>query len=595
MVTVKLRPWVIIGNINHIKTRWQIASDASFNNVLDDIESNDYLDAYYSPINTVIGVRYYARAMRYFDNNTDSGWLPYISFLAKKEDNGVYLSTDIKIDTPMVYVNKKEVIGDNPTITISTSKFRGVGDGHYSTHWIVENGIGEVIYTKLNDTVNKTSIVIDKSDFDLELNRYNNIVFKAVHNSGLDVESSIGEVTINNTNFNFEVRNKMLNIEPYSSYTFDIIKNSPELNTNIVRMEVKSVDSDDTLYTYDVSKDELSLTVPSSALIPNTMLYIDLYVIDNGTSKLSRKRIILKTLPTRQVETLNSDFTYENKLVRLNDINKKMTDGIVVEEIYDNTIPFPNNDKLFRFVYNKKTNTFIVGDEYTGISMLNSDLENSYIKYSVYNNIIVDTLDGNGHPIFMLYKYDEYNRVATLIKSKVRNDETIPIGKTNAFIYKDDKAYYIPPDSNKLKVWDIINNTISDLVTINLPNFTNGVIIDMYNGEFIILGGSSKLSYTYKVSDNTLSPRNALPPEFRGRPIKSQRLVNGDVLIYKTTRLVTDVGNNMLLYKHKEHKFETLVFNLNVDINPTSSILFRDGSIIFYTVVGDVCNVFKYT
>jgi len=73
MITLKLKQWVVIDNLEHVATSWRVCDSIDLDNVLDLVEKDeDRLNLYYSPVVVPIGSTYYVQAKRHFkDSETD--------------------------------------------------------------------------------------------------------------------------------------------------------------------------------------------------------------------------------------------------------------------------------------------------------------------------------------------------------------------------------------------------------------------------------------------------------------------------------------------------------------------------------------------
>mgnify|MGYP000411457251 CR=1 FL=1 len=63
----------------------------------------------------------------------------------------------------------KDIEDNTDNVTIKTSSYRGKGDGHTHTHWLIVAD-GDIKLRSLKDFVNKTSITIEKHKINFENN-----------------------------------------------------------------------------------------------------------------------------------------------------------------------------------------------------------------------------------------------------------------------------------------------------------------------------------------------------------------------------------------------------------------------------------------
>jgi len=229
MITLKIKKWVPINNVDHIQTSWEVWGDAAMTIKLDSLyNSTEFLDIYYSNITPPTNAVYYIRAERFFNNNTSSGWSDLVPVRGSVEDNAstLLINVDVVIDTPMVYINEDEIKDKSKsTFTIKTSTFKSTLEGHSLTDWVIYNGTGDVVFASLADTTNLTSITINKAD----INLYNLAMLKiiAIHGTGSGMTSRAGirNIILSNNLFNYEITNTNNNrVYPYNDYIINFKK-----------------------------------------------------------------------------------------------------------------------------------------------------------------------------------------------------------------------------------------------------------------------------------------------------------------------------------------------------------------------------------
>ena len=222
MLIITIAPYKPIDNLEHFATSYYIASDSSGTTILNSIEnSTTYLNLYPCTLETPLNTSYWYRYKRHIRDNTTgeiiaspySEWTEYKP-VANTSDLVIY--NEISIDKPLVIVDKKLMEDiSRTTITINSSDFRCNNDNHESTHWIIEDAVGNLLYTSLYDTVNKLSLTINKSTIEYDSRSYLKIY--VIHRSTTGVESEAGLLKVNVNESNFEINSTLSRIIPYTS------------------------------------------------------------------------------------------------------------------------------------------------------------------------------------------------------------------------------------------------------------------------------------------------------------------------------------------------------------------------------------------
>lgn len=145
------------GYDTHAETHWQLARDAAFTDLLlnqQAVANLTTVSLAASGIRLDPATRYYAR-VRHIGATLVSAWSEASAF-----------------NTAAVYVNKPTFsapldgavnVGETPTLTTSAFAVSGGTDNHQSTDWEIRTGAGgtgDVVWSSLGNTANKTSIVV---------------------------------------------------------------------------------------------------------------------------------------------------------------------------------------------------------------------------------------------------------------------------------------------------------------------------------------------------------------------------------------------------------------------------------------------------
>jgi len=131
MVTLIIKPWVPINGLTHASTSWQIATDNTFTNIVDELNANStWLEIYYSPITIPPSTTYYARSQRTLSDGTVLPWTDPIPVRADDISTAILLHQEVLIEKPVVSIDENTLDTASTTLTIKSSRGRFIGDGH---------------------------------------------------------------------------------------------------------------------------------------------------------------------------------------------------------------------------------------------------------------------------------------------------------------------------------------------------------------------------------------------------------------------------------------------------------------------------------
>jgi len=577
---LRLNKWVPLDGIEQTATTWQIARDINFTDLLVDERSDTKINLAIYDVIVPIGVVYYTRAMRHFDNSANDFWTPPKEIINTNDtENAILINGDIIIDQPMIYLTKEDVLNDSKTITIRTSKFRGT-DGHVSTCWFIMDGTDKVLFHKLYDTDNLESITIPK---EYNLRNSNMLKVIAIHVSTLGVESPVGVLNITLANNTFEITSILEQVIPLKEYTLTFIPLVGYSNHNIEN--IKLLDETDTeIYSTIVNDTTMSIVIPWYLLIPNSSYKLEI-IARNTIGDITSTFRNLNTQTGKITDIENININYSKQVAEINKIpNVFIPNGLVSEELGNNIIlsPIYGNQHIHKLEYDKITNTYVNKGAIYKVSLLNTKNDNTYIKILPGGNIFIDTYTIDDKPIFLLYDYNKATDNASLLTSKVRLDETTPLGKTNSIIWISDTEFiYCTYGSNILKKYNIITTNITELGAIPLPDVLSVVLLRLKGNRILIIGGSDFTNKIYDIEDNIfLDGATTSPGSFINRDLKSIRLINGDYIVFKTDYLVTDLDNSILYFTYETGKFEEVEYKYLKDKAPATSIKLLSGQVI---------------
>jgi len=581
MVTMKVRQWVVIDDVHHIKTSWQIATDKEFENlVAESKESEENITAWDSGVSVPLDGVLWGRVNRHFDDDTTSGWSEPRKLLNISNHNSILLLNEVTVERPILTVDKLDVVGDSKTITVNTTKFKCTNDGHFSTHWIVTNRNGDVLYKNLEDVENKDSITINKSEFVLEPTRYDTLIFSAIHKSGSGVESSVGQLVIDTGSFNFEFAYKMKRVIPMNTYTIKFKKIDTDKPHRIDMIKLVRASDDAVVYVIDVKDDTMKFDIPGSLLIGDSKYYVDVYAIDNSAI-MNRKRATLKTLQDLTSMGIDKSHNYENVFKYITSFdNRKIPKGLVTDEMYNGQILLPKDKQLKTIEFDIVERVFREVGDMKGISLLSDNNDYGMVK-RYQDKIIIDTLNNDGYPTFMVYDHNQFTDMSTLQFSTVRESETYCIGRTNAWTIIEDELFYVPVQTTELFKLSLITGEVTKVKDIEVRKADTVAMIDLKNGKLLFIGGKSVFGTIYDTKEDHFYSRYDIPVKFRSRELKTVELINGDVVIYRTTVKEDDSVGDVLILDYNTKQMKEQEFTAE-PMGIETTIKLSSGDVVFF-------------
>lgn len=581
--SIQIKAWVPIDGLTHIATTYQIATDESFNNVIISERSEDNLNLIMLEVTIPVNLIYWARAMRHFDDSNADYWTAPIPVNNKISNHGLLLLEDIKVDTPTVHCDVQAIHSDATTFDVATSRYRG-NDGHLSTHWIITDAIGTVLFAKLYDTENLTNITVTKNS---NITATSQLKIKAIHVSSNNIESKTGELIVELNHLNFEITSSLTQIKPYSNLTLQIAKIDANFPTGLRRVDIKTINGE--LLWYRILSDaDTTITIPWYVMTANSEYVLSLTAISKS-GEINYLKTIVTTQSNKLKEIINPEFVYAKTFTK--DVNilvdAVLPNGVTSHELGTSSIllPFIGKNDVAKATYNYiNLNYDTTIEKVNGLTLLNGNNENTFVKTLENNLLLIDTMSSTGYPMFLVYSHTPKDDMYTIVNALIREDETVPLGKTNAVIQINaTEILYIPYGSNILKKYNVISNVMTEVTTIELPNFSNGIMLRMSGDKLLIIGGTNFTMKVYSINDGTfVDGISTMPGSFINRNLKTVRLINGDYLIVKTGYKLNDTESSVLYFDYTNLTFDELPIVFNQDEFPTSVVTLLNGDVVFF-------------
>lgn len=596
MLIITLSPYKPVDNLEHYATSYYIASDPTGVNILDQVvKSTEYVNQFPSNLQTPLTVPYYYSYVRHIRDNTTgedveyprSGWKEYKPVA---NTSNLILYKDIVIDKPLIILNKEAIEdSNNPIITIKTSDFRCNNDNHESTHWIILDGLNNVVFESLYDTLNKTSISIPKVDIDYSSRSY--LKVHVIHRSTVGVESDVGIVKLNVNESNFEIGSSLNRIIPYTTCRIKLKKIFPDLPLLTIRYELLSTQNDVLILKRELPNETTSIDIIGEVLEPDSSYYLDIYSIGLSGSIVTKRKLIRTVVSSNVDKTFNINFNKEIKLINTKPLTNEYVFNTTTYEDYNGIVPLvKNNDnKIFKGKYDRTNDSLVIDvlNNFRSASLVSSTENNDLYTRMLDNSLLIVDTYVNTIPTFFIYRYDSYNDTCVLVHSMSRGGETKTIGYLNNVIIKDNNLYYIPYGTKNIIKYDYKSNNISTLDT-NIPinNVSNGLsLIEINNNRFLIIGGDIDQCIVF--TPDTKLYNNAFPlhNDFRNRSLKTISLINGDALIFRINKRDTDTEyDNVMYYDNFNNKMSYIKPDTIGGFYPSSITSLINGEVIMELV-----------
>lgn len=596
-ITLKLKPWVEIDGFKHISTDWQIASDLEFTNIIEDvIETEEYLNIYFSTVSIPNEKTYYIRSRRKLSDGTNTvktTWTTTQPIINTEQNVGLLILEDIYIEKPLILISKKDIEEIDSGLKISLSKFRSKNDAFKDVSIAVLDSSDKMLYSDLHNTSITDYFLIDKK---LLIDKSNIKVCIGV-TGDTGVFSGFNCVDIKLSDINYEITSNLDRVAPYSDYDVKLVKLNELIDSKLIKFDLIDIRDETIIFTNtitDTGTNIVKFTIPGLFLDYNNNYYLDVYSTTNSVSNYRRKRKLIKTINNIDVVNHDKDFKY-GKLTKLSSQPRDYSIPTNTQSFEHNNSIIPmaiNNSKyVFKAKFNLENSILsITQGQFPGLSVINGNNESTFLKllpngYFLIDTLTVDTETGINIPIFSVYSYNYFLGTSTLLHTYKRTVEHQTIGFHSSYIVSSNNTIvYIPVGSNKLMEYDFVNNTLIEISTTPLEENKLNYIFQIQYGRYIVFGGDSN-GYIYNTTTRTYTEGFTIPEEFRNRKLKIHKLINGDLVITKLEYVAIDENlNNVLYYNSKENLLIEHKPDYEGNVYLDSSILLKTGELVLINI-----------
>lgn len=570
MITLRIVNWPDDTGLDHVSTSWQISDKTDFSIIMDEVvESTDFLNIFRTNIVIPIGKEYYGRSKRHFSNDSSTDWIGPIKIISNLSGDNIDIKPEVYIEEPSVILVDDNV---NDKVIIRSGSFRCKDDGHKSTSWVLKDGVGNILYRSMYNSINKKELILDKNL--IGNNNTNVLIAEVCHISTNDYESHFGSYRLELNKFNFEVISNTNFISVNEDYIFKFkIINGVSILTKYVIFNDIGTKIQEGIFTTGVER----IIVDRSKLKPNTTYRINIYsdALPNDVNVTT-----FYTNTNESIFKIDKKYKYENKYyVTTTTINDFKT--CMVEQFIDNGIALihgPTND-LNIFHFNKRNESLTVSDLIADFLVTNITDNEIVVKVIDNNTILIDSKDMDGKPTFKIFDYT-YGK---LIKTVVRADEVSNGFNTNNItIDSNNKVYYFA-DVNGIVVFRCLDVTTGSIITLSSRSDLTSLganLVYIGNDRIVSLSGSAlkHLVYLYDISDDVWYDVNIVPEGYRDLPLTSFLRKDGKVISFNTSNGTNDV----LLFDPKDNSIKIITNDLDDTIDLNSTVRLRDGEFLRY-------------
>lgn len=548
---------------------------------------------------------YYIRARRHFaSSNLDHNTPPKIVKYDKAKSEALIFHKENIVEKPYAIFNEKEFNNKEiPHFTLTGPSFKATSSGHESTHWIVRDGTGLVLFKSLYDKINKTSIQVPKDQIMLSRSK---LTLNVIYVSSVGIESEVASAVIDLSKFNFEVTSPLQEVYAGEPYKLTLRRLTGMDTMGVKKVEVVDLNSNLPAYTVENRKEdeELSFVIPAHLIRANSTVKIIITALDQHNN-LEHYTLYVYTEENRIREIEDDAYVYENiyeEVARRKDtdysdycISMEIPSGLVDEGSY---IPLPVNgsDDLHKFKYQdgRLVNT---GRVLNGVKLLSTIGNYTFIKYTENHLLVIDGWrnlgNGESDPVLLVYRHNTYHDTYDLISMIHHpNYDKNTAAKNGSLVQRNEYQFlYMPLGRGEIYVFDILTSTCELLAT--CPSKKKGP--DVYSSfakfpkqRLLIQSGDEGFMWKYEIMKDEFDKSISLAPYTFTRPGTIPVLLpNGDALWYKTQRLENDQDGQVLTYSYKDRGFRVARGRFKNGEYPNGHILLRDNQLIFTRRVKD--------
>lgn len=492
MIFARIKKWIPVADIEHTSTDWTLYLDKEKTQVLEYHPKSDMLEVFISPIEIPKDQTYYLQPVMHFNRDDIEYPLDAIPVSNLKQSiSNMLLKEEPYIERPYMYLNKEDLFNGLPDLKLRSSKFRSNIDLWKSTSYFILSPNDDILYSILDEEEHKEEVTIPNLD---KFKAYSYLKLGIIHKGLTGVESMLNITKLELfQDVDYTVATNLYNVQIQEDLEVVLkpLKTGDNLRINKVELCDKSTNKPIILLeqvkdnTFFIPKDYLksgfkykvAVTKASVSGKDNVTYYHDLEVAI-GTFDLIKSEA----------------YKYDGVLQSYDGLDEvRVPDNTITEAMYNGIIYIPNKTTklLDAYIVEKNENNLprLVSKKTTaqGINLLNEDVSGTCFRILEKNLIVIDTLNEQNKPTFLIYEFSISAQTFTLKASKTRADETKCLGYTGSIVRINKEEFiYNPIGTNRIVKYNFIKNVLVELPGIPLPTVNYGIFIRNKNNRMFI-------------------------------------------------------------------------------------------------------------
>jgi len=574
--------------LTHVSTSWEVSKIPDFTDVtykiLSLLEDATNLLEYRLSYDLQPSEPLYVRTKYHFSGGVASNWSRIIPLNA--DQIGIKLSSTV-VMTPIPKVNINYDTNNNGTMVITTPTMKlYAGSGtHQSTTWQIVDTDGKVIFNRINDVDNLTSISLDAKIIDSN----KAYVVKVRHTTNTNTDSNYGKLIINQNSNSYSLFKLFIpyNLYPNSRAYFDL-----RLYTTLFQsIDIKIIDDLDVIRASNYGQVSTTpyLDLGNLELYYSYNIYARLNLSDgSSTDYIFIDRV---TLTPNEIVPYSASITYLNKQSLSQEVNLGGMLTQTARETRTQNIWLGKQQSDTLFEYRMINGQLVEVGPSISITGNNDILSKPYINVMpLYNSsLLVDYSSDVTNGIYRksTFNYYDHNMVTDVLTYKstlVREDERYSTSLSSSAAVMPDALYYIPAklvDANEneidleLRKLDLTTMTMTTEGALPVPLKRNVTFLPIDDVNIVMLGGTDSGVLVNNIEEFTRTNDN----------IYLYNTVNKTWTVIGTlTGVIPNSVYNLQGYERRDKKF--VLFNA---VNSGSELGNQDSYVLDVTT-GTVVN-----
>lgn len=586
MIFARIRKWIPIGGIEHVKTDWTVYLDKELKYVLEEQKDSEMLEVFISPIEIPKGETYYVKPVMKFNREEIVYDIDAIPVQNLKQDiSNMLLREEPYIEAPYLVVTRDDIFSGKPDLFLKSSKFRSNIDVWYSTSFFIWAPDNTILFSQLDEKEKKEGITIPNMEI---FKNYTALKLGIIHKGLTGIESKLNIITLQLQNeVDYTITTNLINVPALEDLEINIEPLKKGDNLRIARVDLCNKSTGKSIVelkqqqglTWIVPKDwlkegykyKIGVTKASTTALDNQTYYHDLEVNTGGYEIIKSEK-----------------YEYKRIFEMYDGVNKvKLPDHVLTEAIYTGTvfIPNPTTKKFdsYRVEYQEGNIPELISNksEAQGLELLTDNAEGTLVRMLGKTLMLVDTLNEDGKPTFLVYEYAIASQTFTLLFNKTREDETKSLGYTGSLLQiSKSEVIYNPVGRNWIRKYDFIKNEVTELPYVPYNVLTWGNIIRSKNNRVFVCNtvDFNACVFNYIALEYTEGYMFG-PTNFINKNNLAIPLINGNTLLVNKQLTPEEAPEAIEEFSYNKSTFTKIPSKFD-KTHPTSAVLCLYGEVI---------------